>query len=274
MNDIAPTPDHLPALIDRAASALTTARNSAEVLEARDAARLAYDVAKSAGRIARAKQAHDEVIAAVYRAQADALLIEARAKVRLADEYDAAQERGEVASHGGDRTNVPDRNLAPSAADLGLSRKDIHEARQIRDAENVSPGGIADALDQMVRNGEEPTKARLKREVVPSAVSSRSVGVAGMDQDELVEEVVGLREENTELRERLKASKAEVEKLKAQLKDFTGDKDQVIRRLNKALELAGSNRWRAEEKANAVLRHNHVLKKRVKELENLPIAMD
>ena len=67
---------------------------------------------------------------------------------------------------------------------------------------------------------------------------------------------------------------AQVEELKAQLKDFTGDKDQVIRRLNKALELAGSNRWRAEEKANAVLRHNHVLKKRVKELENLPIAMD
>jgi hypothetical protein len=34
------------------------------------------------------------------RAQADALLIESEAKRRLADEYDAAQERGEIAKQG------------------------------------------------------------------------------------------------------------------------------------------------------------------------------
>ncbi len=39
--------------------------------------------------------------AAAYRAQADALDIEAQAKRRLADEYDAAQARGEVASSNG-----------------------------------------------------------------------------------------------------------------------------------------------------------------------------
>ena len=43
---------------------------------------------------ARKPAAHDDVLGAVYRAQADALMIEARAKMRLADEYDAAQERG------------------------------------------------------------------------------------------------------------------------------------------------------------------------------------
>jgi hypothetical protein len=70
-----------------------------------------------------------------YRTQADALDIEAQAKRRLADEYDAAQERGEVAGHGGARNfNVPDQNVEPSAKDIGLSRKDIHEARIIRDA--------------------------------------------------------------------------------------------------------------------------------------------
>jgi hypothetical protein len=69
--------EYLPTLIDRAAAAaLLAARTSSEVLEARDLARVAYDAAKSAGRMARAKAAHDEVIAAVYRAQADALLIE------------------------------------------------------------------------------------------------------------------------------------------------------------------------------------------------------
>jgi hypothetical protein len=36
----------LPALVDRAASALTNARSAAEVLEARDMATLVYDIAK------------------------------------------------------------------------------------------------------------------------------------------------------------------------------------------------------------------------------------
>lgn len=46
----------LPTLIDRATAALTSARTSAEVLEARDLARVAYDAAKSAARMAKAKQ--------------------------------------------------------------------------------------------------------------------------------------------------------------------------------------------------------------------------
>lgn len=48
----------------------------------------------------------------------------------------AAQLRGEVASHGGDRkTKVPDANLES----IGLTHKEVHEARQIRDAEAVCP---------------------------------------------------------------------------------------------------------------------------------------
>jgi hypothetical protein len=74
-------------------------------------------------------------ISAAFRAQADALEIEALAKRRLADEYDAAQERGEVIGRkGGGDTTVPVRNAA-TAADVGLTRKEIHEARAIRDAE-------------------------------------------------------------------------------------------------------------------------------------------
>jgi len=42
--------------------------------------------------------------------------IEAKAKRRLADEYDAAQERGEVQSHGGDKSKIPDGNVALGAA--------------------------------------------------------------------------------------------------------------------------------------------------------------
>lgn len=67
-------------------------------------------------------------------------MIEAEANRRLADEYDAAQERGEVAGPNEGRPRRSDAERLPTAADLGLSRKDIHEARQIRDAEKAEPG--------------------------------------------------------------------------------------------------------------------------------------
>jgi len=174
MNLLANIPsDTLPALIDRATQALASARNSAEVLEARDMARVAYDSAKSAGRMSKAKGAHDDMLGVVYRMQADAALIEARAKMRLADEYDAAQERGELAKRGGDRlTKVPNGNNAPTAADIGLSRKDIHEARKIRDAEQKNPGLAARALDAMVEARQEPTRAALGRSVMDAINSN------------------------------------------------------------------------------------------------------
>lgn len=86
---------------------------------------------------------------AAHRAQADALLIECRAKMRLADEYDAAQEQGEVATHGGARNfNVPKEDVEPCAADLGLTRKQIHEARQLRDAERDRRDPARNAADR------------------------------------------------------------------------------------------------------------------------------
>lgn len=67
--------------------------------------------------------------------------IEAAAKRRLADEYDAAQERGEVQKAGGDRLSIiPEEKNAPKISDIGLSSKEIHEARIIRDAEEENPG--------------------------------------------------------------------------------------------------------------------------------------
>lgn len=153
-------PASLPAMIRTAAHKLASAENAAEVLDARNAANFAYHAAKAAGRLAKAKQAHDEVITTVYRAQADALEIEALAKRRLADEYDAAQERGEVQSRGGDQSSKAE---LPTSADLGLSRKDIHEARQIRDAEVADPGIVRRALDGLLDAGEQPTAAAVKR---------------------------------------------------------------------------------------------------------------
>jgi hypothetical protein len=161
MNDLAPIRASLPSLVRIAAQKLASAENAAEVLDARDHASVAYDAAKSAGRLARAKQAHDEVISTVYRAQADALEIESMAKRRLADEYDAAQDRGEVRKAG----NSSHVEELIAAADIGLSHKEIHEARQIRDAEEVDPGIVRRTLDRLISSGEEPTKAAVRREI-------------------------------------------------------------------------------------------------------------
>lgn len=161
----APT-ETLPTLIDRATAALESARSSAEVLEARDMARVAYDAAKSAARIIRAKEAHDSLLADVHRAQARALEIRARAEMRLAEEYDAAQERGEVQRHGGQvPRDVADTNI-PTAADLGIRRDEIHAARRLRDAERANPGIVNRTIQDMMDRGVEPTSAALRREVI------------------------------------------------------------------------------------------------------------
>ena len=182
MTALAPIPlggENLPGLIDRAATMLASAKTAAEVLEAREAAGLAYDIAKRAARLKNAKAAHDDLVAAAHRAQADALEIEAAAKRRLADEYDAAQERGEVAGHGGGRNfkvgdpNVetqsggPNRvggdNAIVTMADLGLRRDQVHDARLIRDAEAAEPGLVRRTLDERLERGEEPTRSAVRR---------------------------------------------------------------------------------------------------------------
>ena len=50
----------------------------------------------------------------------------------IADEYDAAQERGEIKKV--DNPIVSSGEQLPGPADLGLSRKHIHNARIIRDS--------------------------------------------------------------------------------------------------------------------------------------------
>lgn len=154
----------LPQLIDKATAALDAARTSAEVLEARDMARLAYDAAKSTARIAKAKQAHDTLIIEVHRSQAHALAIRARAEMRLAEEYDAAQQDDEARRPGRPKS-APDGANFVTREDVG-GKKALEEARRLRDAEAADPGVIQRTINDMVERGEEPTSAGLRRNIV------------------------------------------------------------------------------------------------------------
>lgn len=96
-----------------------------------------------------------EVVATARELQADALVIIATADQELADEYDAAQKRGDVAGPTGNNLRS-DAERKPTSADLGLSRKQIHQARQIRDPEKADPGIVKRMLQSRVDTGEEP----------------------------------------------------------------------------------------------------------------------
>lgn len=61
----------------------------------------------------------------------------------LADEYDAAQERGEIRQNGERSFSSPEKLSATEV----LPPKDLHEARKLRDAEAAEPGVIRRALD-------------------------------------------------------------------------------------------------------------------------------
>ena len=58
---------------------------------------------------------------------------------------------------------VPVGERPSPVTDLGLTRKAIHKARQIRNAEVVSPGIVRRTRDQQLAQGRELTKAAVRR---------------------------------------------------------------------------------------------------------------
>ena len=266
---------------------MIAAKTSAEVLEARDYARVAYDAAKSAGRMAKAKKAHEDVMGAVYRAQADALLIEARAKIRLADEYDAAQERGEVAK-GSVRTDIvaADNDVRPAtASEIGLRRDEIHEARKFRDSEAADPGKTERTLNEIVARGEEPTKAKLRAEISgnkspandPEPIDPLEAKLLkdfeNLTEDGWADTYVGLMIANQELRFENENLRHEVSKLKSQIKEFEGDQAETIRRQANTIRHKESEMFRANDKADKALARAKHLERELNELKKLGVAV-
>jgi len=138
----------LPALIDRARSRLAEARTSAEVLEARAAAKAALHYAK--------------LQRAANETQADCLSMIVRAEIRMANAIDKGQERGEVTTRA-DNQHVRTSDKHPASFDeLGIDRRRVAEWRQLRDAgEQVIDEAIQSALD----DGRAPTNADIHRAV-------------------------------------------------------------------------------------------------------------
>lgn len=173
----------LPAMIDTAARQLASATSAAEVLEAKHNADAAYSTSKAAARLAKAKAAGDIVVAAAHRAQADALDISSAAQARLAAEYDAAAERGEVSQPKDNLRRgpvVPNEDIGKiTLSELGIDRRDIAEGRDLAAVIAQDPDAIQKALANIMANGDEPTRAKLKKALAPTIKTFR-----GEEQDE------------------------------------------------------------------------------------------
>ncbi|WP_428413066.1 SAM-dependent methyltransferase [Pararhizobium sp.] len=166
---IATINDALPEIVSRARKLL----DKGDFAAAQILAEKAYADAKQAAQLGERVGASKQLIEKAHRLQADALLIESLAKIQLAEFWDAQKAAGKT--HKGRPKSVPDGN-AFSAADAGISRKEIHEARKLRDAEAKTPGIIQRAIDARLETGLEPTKANLRAAVGTASATNEERG--------------------------------------------------------------------------------------------------
>lgn len=144
-----------------------------DVAAARMLAAGVYDQAKAGAAFAARFGAADRLVRKARQLQGDALLIEARAKVRLADEYDAAQANGE-ASKGRPKSREDGKTF--TQAEAGLSSKDVHDARKLRDAELRTPGIVERAIAARLLAGLEPSRANLRAAVGTDSATAAERG--------------------------------------------------------------------------------------------------
>lgn len=170
--DILPAADAsgLVATVERARALL----DEGDIVNARIVASVAYATAKTAAQFAEQIGATEKLIAKARRMQADALLIEARAKILIADKWDEAQASGK-ASKGGRPKTVSDGNSFTSE-ETGLSRKEIHEARKLAAAEHREPGIVERAIQARLSAGLGPTRANLRAAVGTASATKEARG--------------------------------------------------------------------------------------------------
>jgi len=94
-----------------------------------------------------------------------------------------------------------------------------------------------------------------------------------LDKEFLIDDVLGLRADLVDAKEKAKKQAEEIRKLKELNQHFKGEPYDVIRRLAKTIEHKSSEMFRANDKAAQAMKQVYVLKKRVKELEAMEIPL-
>lgn len=143
-----------------------------DVMAARRLADMVYKEAKLGGEFS-AKAHLRESLEACHRVQAGALSIEVKAKMLLAEEWERAGAEGKILK--GRPKSVPDEN-AFTAAEAGLTRKELHEAKKLLDAERKQPGIAERAIAARLAQGLEPTRASLRHAIGTRSATKQERG--------------------------------------------------------------------------------------------------
>ncbi|MBZ5760261.1 SAM-dependent methyltransferase [Rhizobium sp. VS19-DR104.2] len=177
--DIADDVD-LPALRADASGLVQTVERARALLDdgdlmaARQLAGGAYLEAKAAAQFASTfGAAGKRLIAKARQLQGDALLIETRAKIRIAAAWDEAQAEGKALK--GRPKSISDENTF-TQAEAGVSAKDIHDARKLAEAEIKAPGIVERAIQARLMAGLEPSRANLRAAVGTASATQEERG--------------------------------------------------------------------------------------------------
>jgi hypothetical protein len=170
LSPISPDASHDLALaVDRARALFA----SGDMQRAKDLADLVYS---SVQPLAKAAEKLDmrEAIAACHRIQADALEVVTYSEIRIADEWDSAKADGKTLK-GRPKKSVSAGN-ALTVDSIGWTRKQLSQARKLRDAEKDNPGFVRRVIEDQVIQGFAPTKAGIRHAIGTRAHSAEDRG--------------------------------------------------------------------------------------------------
>lgn len=153
---------------------------------------------------------------------------------------------------------------AMNTANIGGGSKAHQKAAPQQSQENTAPERVEQA-DQS--NDDQETPA----EEIDPEVAAVMRKHSGLTREALLRDYAELVVKNKKERAQ---DKAEIGKLKAKLADLEADdKTAVIRRLQKSVSHADSEKWRANEETARAMRQVYALKKRVEELERMGVPL-
>ncbi|MDH6265521.1 hypothetical protein M2360_000911 [Rhizobium sp. SG_E_25_P2] len=145
-----------------------------DLARARHLARRVYNEAVQASDLANKAKVSEELRAKARLLRANAVRIESLCTISIADYVDDAQAKGMMPKKGRPN-NISVGNIF-TLDDLGMSPKQLHEARALRDHVRTQPGFIDAVIQTQLDQGLEPSRAAVKHAIGTKTASKEDRG--------------------------------------------------------------------------------------------------
>jgi hypothetical protein len=164
------------ARISQAQLSLVEARGLPEIRRVQQAATVAAEAARRVARLAEAESAPREIVAAANEAASEAAALRIEAQARAGEVVHEMAERGELATHGGDR-RTESRSHAATLIDLGVTNSESSRWQQVA----AVPVEVRRTyFDETRSAGSEVTTAGLLRYATSFSAAARTVDHAAI----------------------------------------------------------------------------------------------